>query len=101
MEDKWYSPAGVEQYEWYVPIDASTAKIMNSFRKMYLATKDRLYLEKALALGDMITKMQNKQTGAIPTHWMKADCAENLENFWINCHIASALWLYELSALEE
>lgn len=45
--------------------------------------------------------MQNKQTGAIPTHWMKADCSENLENFWINCHIASALWIYELSEFED
>ena len=101
IDEKWYSPAGLEQYEWYVPIDSSTAKIMNSFRKMFIATGDRLYLEKALALGDMIAKMQNKQTGAIPTHWMKADCSENLENFWINCHIASALWLYELSEFED
>ena len=101
LNERWYSPAGLEQYEWYVPIDGSTTKIMNSFRKMYIATKDRLYLEKALTLGDMITKMQNKQTGAIPTHWMKADCTENLENFWINCHMASALWLYELSEFED
>ena len=60
IDDKWYSPAGLEQYEWYVPIDSSTAKIMNSFRKMYIATGDKLYLEKAIALGNMITKMQNK-----------------------------------------
>ena len=99
--DKWYSPAGLEQYEWYVPIDGSATKIMNSFRKMYIATGDRLYLEKALTLGDMITKMQNKKTGAIPTHWIKADCTENLENFWINCHISSALRLYELSEFED
>ena len=95
----WYSPAGVEQYYWYVPIDGSTSKIMNTFLDVYSVTNDPLLLEKACALGDMITRMQNKETGVIPTHWMKKDCAENLHNFWINCHIGTAANIMRLAEI--
>ncbi len=100
-KDFWYSPAGVEQYFWYVPIDGSTAKIMNTLLDVYSVTKEPLLLEKAQALGDMITRMQNKETGVIPTHWMKKDCAENLENFWINCHVGTAMYMMRLSKMVE
>ena len=94
---KWYSPAALEQYFWYVPIDSSTAVILNDFLNVYKITKDELLLEKACALGDSITRMQDRETGVIPTHWMKEDCTENLENFWINCHIMSAFAMMELA----
>ncbi|MBQ4082381.1 MAG: hypothetical protein IJC55_03700, partial [Clostridia bacterium] len=94
---RWYSPACLEQYFWHVPIDSSTAVIMQTFLSLYSATKNPLLLEKACALGDAITRMQNPQTGVIPTHWMKEDCATNLENFWINCHIATSFNLIELA----
>ncbi len=100
-KDFWYSPAGVEQYYWYVPIDGSTAKIMNAFLDVYSLTKDPLLLEKARALGDMITRMQNKESGVIPTHWMKKDCIENLENFWINCQIGTAGYMMRLAETVE
>lgn len=87
---KWFSPAGMEQYYWYVPIDSSTTTIMKAFLMLYSVTKDDLLLEKACALGDSVTRMQNTETGVIPTHWIKEDCMDNLENFWINCHIGSA-----------
>ena len=93
----WYSPAGLEQYFWYVPIDASTSMIMRAFISLYKATDNKLYLEKACALGDSITRMQDTESGVIPTHWMKEDCAENLENFWINCHIGTTFGMMELA----
>lgn len=96
-KDFWYSPAGVEQYYWYVPIDGSTSKIMSVFLDVYSVTKDPLLLEKACALGDMITRMQVKETGLIPTHWMKKDCKENVENFWINCQIGTAGHMMQLA----
>ena len=91
------SPAGLEQYLCYWPIDASTSKIMSAFLDMYRATNDSLYFEKAAALGDMITRMQDPTNGVIPTFWTTKENIEDLENFWINCHIASAFRLYELS----
>ncbi len=88
--EHWYSPAGLEQYEWYVPIDGSTASIAKVFLAMYNATKDELYLEKAYALGDSITRMQNPETGIIPTHWFDTNCSTEIRLFWMNCHIGTA-----------
>lgn len=96
-ESYWYSPAAMEQYFWYVPIDSSTSGVMNDFLLGYKLTKNELLLEKACALGDAITRMQNSETGVIPTHWMKKDCAENLENFWINCNTFTAFNLMKLA----
>ena len=95
--DYWYSPAGLEQYFWYVPIDSSTAVIMDTMLSLYKVTGDELLLEKAKALGDSITRMQDTQSGVIPTHWMSKDCTKTLENFWINCHIGSAFRMMELA----
>lgn len=95
--DKWYSPAALEQYFWYVPIDSSTAALAEDFLYGYTLTHDELFLEKACALGDSITRMQNPDSGVFPTHWMKEDCAENLHNFWINCHIHTTNVLMKLA----
>ena len=100
-KSKWFSPTGLEQYFWYVPIDASTSAIIRALLSMYKATKNELILEKAFALGDSITRMQNPESGVVPTHWMKDDCVTNLDNFWINCHIGSAFTLKMLAEQEE
>jgi len=87
----WYSPSATEQYHWCVPIDGSTAKIMKAFLELYKANKNPLILEKACALGDAVTRMQNPETGMIPTHWIFKDCWEKLDGwFWFNCHIGTA-----------
>lgn len=96
-ESYWYSPAALEQYFWYVPIDGSTGAIMKTFLDLYSVKHDELMLEKACALGDAITRMQDFNTGVIPTHWMWKDCTENLQNFWINCHISSAFNMMRLA----
>ncbi len=96
-ESYWYSPAAMEQYLWYVPIDGSTAAVMKAFLALHSVTHDDLMLEKACALGDSITRMQDPETGVIPTHWMKKDCTENLSNFWINCHIETAFQMMNLA----
>ena len=70
---------------------------MRAFLDLYSATKDPLLLEKAKALGDSITRMQNPKNGVIPTHWMAEDCSENLFNFRINCHIGSAFQMLHLA----
>lgn len=95
----WYSPAALEQYHWYVPIDASTANFIGAFLDAYKISSNPLHLEKALALADSITRMQNPDTGVIPTHWMTKDCSVNLEYFWINCHIAAAFALSRVAKL--
>ncbi len=95
------SPAVLEQYEWYVPIDGSTAAVMKAYLDLYKVTKNPLLREKACALGDAITRMQDPVSGVIATHWMSADPAKDLYNFWINCHIGTAFnMLYIAEALE-
>ena len=93
----WFYPAGLEQYNWYVPIDSSTASIMASFLNLHKLTKEPLYLEKAKALADSITRMQNKENGLIPTHWMTEDCIQTGGDLWINCMIATANRLFEIA----
>ena len=96
-KEQWYSLAAMEQYFWYVPIDGSTASVIKAFLKLYEATGNELYREKAYALGDSMTRMENTENGVIPTHWMTTNCSTVLENFWINCHISSAFAMLALA----
>ena len=99
--DPMYSPAGLEQYFCYVPIDSSTATIVRSFMNMYRLTADRLYLEKSMALADTITRMQNKESGQVPTFFIGEDGAYGYKNFWINCQLYTASALLALAKLTE
>ncbi len=96
-KEQWYSPAAMEQYKWHVPIDGSTCTVMNAFLNMYKATGKKLYLEKACALGDSITRRQNPETGVVPTHWITTDCSTVLKNFWLNCHVSTAFRMLALA----
>lgn len=96
-----HSPAGLEQYSCYVPIDSSTSYIMDAFLNLYQLKGDRLYLEKAMALADMITRVQNAKTGQIPTFWMGEGCAYGYENFWINCQIYTAKAMMRIAQITE
>ena len=96
-----HSPAGLEQYFCYCPIDSSTTYIVNGFLNMYMLTKERLYLEKAMALADNVTRMQDKNTGMFPTFFIGENCAEGYRNFWINCHIYTASVMMRLAEITE
>ena len=91
------SPAGLEQYSWYLPVDASTSEILSGFAAMYKLTGDELWREKAYALADMITRMQNPETGFIPTQWITKDANTVVYSFWVNCHLCCAGHLHSLS----
>ncbi len=95
----WPVPCALEQYNWYVPIDASAANIINTFVAMYKAGRGELHLAKAKALADTITRVQHED-GFIPTHWMDEKTL-NGHNFWINCMIASADAMETMSELVE
>ena len=90
----WPTPCGLEQYVWHVPIDASTADIMKTFLVMYQAGCGDVFLKKAKALGDSITRQQQPD-GMIPTHWMNKDYLHG-KGLWINCLFASSTALLEL-----
>ncbi len=94
---KWHTPCGLEQYGWYVPIDASTASIARGFLEMYKAGLGDIYLAKARVLTDQLTIVQHED-GKIPTHWMNTEDAE--KNFWFNCMFESCKVLAEMSEFE-
>ena len=56
-----------------------------------------LLLEKACALADSITNMQNPRTGMIPTHWMLPSAIEDGDDMWLNCMIETARMLSGLA----
>ena len=98
--DERHTPGGLEQYDCYRPIDASTATILRAFKNMYQYTGNRLYLEKAMALADLLTRRQDDD-GRFPTFFEGENCEHGRYNFWINCHIHTASILQELADLTE
>ena len=94
----WHTPAGLEQYGWYVPIDASADSILLGFLALYKAGCGGLYLAKAKALADQLTRVQH-ENGQIPTHWMGTESAE--KNFWFNCMFASCRTLEAMAEYED
>ena len=91
---KWHSPAGLEQFNWNVPIDASSANMLEGFKNAYRLTENPCWLAKAVAMANSVTNMQNEETGLIPTHWMTDTAKEDGGMFWVNCMIYAANVLY-------
>ncbi len=89
----WHCPAVMEQYECYVPVDASAAKLIRLYLALHKATGQEIYLKKARALGDQATVVQYKN-GLIPTWWGSKTPGNG---DWINCTIATARALEQLS----
>lgn len=95
----WITPCGTEQYNWNVPIDASTTDFVNTFLSVFRATGNPLYLEKAKALANSVTRVQLPD-GMIPTHWMN-DAYMHGKDFWVNCLFYSAGIMSEFARFTE
>lgn len=91
----WSVPSATEQYDCYVAIDSSTAKLASSFYAIGRATGNMVDLAKARALCDRIVDMQCDD-GNIPTFWNEA----NAHGGWLNCHIYTASVIRELIRLD-
>lgn len=92
--DQWITPCVLEQYEYYVPIDASAAKLIATFQKMYEVTKEVLYLAKAIELANTMTVAQDSKTGRYPTYWELNYRGQ--KPGWINCATYDAVVLLDL-----
>ncbi len=90
------TPCGLEQYDWHVPIDASTSDMVRTFMAMHKAGRGELYLEKAKTMAAAIVKMQ-LPNGLIPTHWMTPKHRAGA-GFWPNCMFFATGVLSQLSA---
>ena len=90
----WKTPTALEQYDYYTPIDASMGDMIGAFAAAYRATGDALYLEKARALADNITRNQ-RADGTIPTYFDSRGGSD-----WVNCMVYVADRLEYLSGIE-
>lgn len=93
----FHTPAVLEQYRYYTPVDASLAKMIHFYLSMFDAEKDPMDLAKARALGDSLTRLQNPATGHIPTSF---GLEKERERDWVNCTYASILALKRLAEYE-
>ena len=97
----WMTPCALEQYNCYLPIDASAAKMINTYLALWRATGKREHLDKARALGATATRMQEGD-GFICTWWMKGVSRnDNRYHTWINCLLATARALDNLATAEK
>jgi len=78
-----HTPCVFEQYWCYKPVDASGGNMINAWLDWYDRTGDRLALEKARAMADHLTQIQDDYNGMIKS------IEEPVEFFWINCNYHS------------
>jgi maltose/maltodextrin transport system substrate-binding protein len=86
--ENWITPCALEQYVYYVPIDASAARFIETFQVAYEATGKEIYLAKARSLANSMTIAQDSLTGEYPTYW-EYERRHQLDG-WINCATADA-----------
>ena len=91
----WKTPTALEQYDYYTPIDASMGDMIGAFAAAYKATGNGIYLEKAKALADNITRNQ-RADGTIPTYFDSRKGSD-----WVNCMIYVADRLESLADVME
>ena len=94
-QGSWYVPGVIEQFECAVTIDASYAKMIRFYLKLYEAEGNPLDLAKARALGDAVTRNQMPD-GLIPTVFPYD--AGRAGRHWLNCMCATIRGLRELES---
>ena len=95
--DDWFYPCVLEQYVYYVPVDASNAKLIRTYLAIYRAGKNPLDLAKARALGDALVRIQ-RPNGYIPTEYALVEKRDDPNQGWLNCSCAALSALAELAA---
>jgi hypothetical protein len=86
--DYWMTPVVLEQYRCYLPVDASASKLILSFVAAYEATGKELYIAKAVALANNMTRIQKHFGGRYTTWWQTNNQGWTYD--WINCAIFDA-----------
>lgn len=91
----WRTPTALEQYDYYTAIDGSMCMMIKGFLAAYQATGKALYLEKARALADNLTRGQ-RPDGTIPTYFSNRRGSD-----WINCMLSSREVLSRMSKYDD
>ena len=85
------TPCTFEQYRCYEPVDDSSCNMVNAYLDLYAITKNPLLLEKARALVDHLTILQDQVTGMI------ISIDEPVEYFWTECNYISFTTMMRLA----
>jgi len=85
--DKWLTPCVLEQYNFYTPVNASSANMIEIYIQAYDRTGNSLYLAKATDLANTIVDTQNRETGHYPTYLVSDLLGQE---GWINCMVYTA-----------
>lgn len=93
----WVLPCVLEQYRYYVPVDASSALMIEVFSTAYEVTGKALYLARARSLANSMTAAQDGQMGRYPTIWIKEGIVED----WLNCATYCAEVMLDFSKIAE
>ncbi|MEE9463817.1 MAG: hypothetical protein V3V53_18415 [Bacteroidales bacterium] len=91
--EDWITPCVLEQYNFYTPVNTSSASMINVYRTAYDKTGKILYLAKALDLANTLLHVQDAISGHYPTYLVS-----NLldQEGWINCMVYTARTIMEL-----
>jgi len=92
--NKWFIPCALEQYNFYVPIDASASKLIAAYQKAAEVTGEKIYLAKAIELANAMTVAQLPDTGKYPTYWEVEEAKTSPG--WINCAWYDAIVMFDL-----
>ena len=96
----WILPCVLEQYDYYVPIDASVSKLMETYSTAYKVTGKELYYLKAVELANAMTVAQIEETGRYPTYWERNE-RRDLNEGWINCATYDAKVMLKMKAFKK
>lgn len=98
----WMLPCAVEQYAYWVPIDASVANVIRLYWHAYMATHEKIYLAKAKSLANSITLAQQVYDGDYPTYLFNAKFPLGLNREWLNASVLTIKTMYNFGKyLEE
>ncbi|MBP5504752.1 MAG: hypothetical protein J6X89_01460 [Bacteroidales bacterium] len=100
VDSVFSSPFVFEQYSWRNPVDASIAKVANNFMHLYNKTGDKLCLAKAKALVETLIKIQDPETGTMPT-MPNSETKYSQDDIWANCVYYSIGTLMRMSEIYE
>ena len=100
VDSVFSSPYVFEQYSWRNPVDASIAKVANNFMHLYNKTGDKLCLAKAKALVETLIKIQDPETGTMPT-MPNSETKYSPDDIWANCVYYSIGTLMRMSNIYE
>jgi hypothetical protein len=92
--NQWHTPCALEQYQCYVPIDASCDQMILTFMNAYENTGESIYREKAKALANSLVNYQ-LDDGMIKTFMFPG-----ISEFWNNCMTYSLVMLEKMSVVK-